>query len=229
MTVVATGVTVTNPIAMTCAAVGAIVYGWAALTDAERNALLDRLTEGLELGRELVRSIIDYAIRTTKALLNSKQLQEFKAFIASQAARFGKTLYDVTGQVADFVVGTAVKVGEVTEYAMDSATGAIRSAVQLSEVVATKTLNLTKGTVRTLGDSAGDAASAVGSFATQTLDTSAGAVKTAASAASGAASRTAEFAKEAAKAASNVVNAGVERVSEATTQAMRQMEIPRKK
>lgn len=229
VTVAVTGVVAVNPVAMTCGAVGAVVYGWAALTDAERNALLDKLTAGLELGRELIRSIIDYVLRTTKALLTSKQLQEFKAFIASQAARFGKTLYDVTGQIADFVVGTVAKVGDATVQALDSTTGAVRTAARLSGQIASKTAGLTKDTARALGDSAEGTAVVVGEFANQALDTGAGAVRTAMAAASGAALKTAGSAKGAAKAVGNAANAGAGRVSEATTHAIRQLDIQRKK
>lgn len=72
--VVGSAVAVANPIAMTCAAIGAVYYGWAALTEEERSAIVDRLAEGLELGTELIRSLISFAIRTTSDLLSSKQL-----------------------------------------------------------------------------------------------------------------------------------------------------------
>ena len=39
-----------NPMAMTCAAVGAIYFGWKALADDDRNGMIEKLQAGLELG-----------------------------------------------------------------------------------------------------------------------------------------------------------------------------------
>ena len=47
---------------MTCAAVGAILYGWNALSEQERNDILDRLSRGLEIGIELIKSIVIFVI-----------------------------------------------------------------------------------------------------------------------------------------------------------------------
>lgn len=96
VTTVATAATLTNPIAMTCAAVGAILFGWNALTDSERNSILDRLAAGLQLGVELIKAVINFVIRTSQELFDSKALKEFKAHIAEKAALFGRTLSDVT-------------------------------------------------------------------------------------------------------------------------------------
>ncbi|HRK38288.1 MAG TPA: hypothetical protein PK347_07850 [Burkholderiaceae bacterium] len=85
-----------NPIAMTCGAVGAICYGWAALTKQEREAILHRINVGLEIGIELIKSIINFVITKSKELIDSKHLAEFKIFIGEQAQKFGKKLSDVT-------------------------------------------------------------------------------------------------------------------------------------
>ena len=98
---VATAATLTNPIAMTCAAVGAIYYGWGALTDVERNEILDKLSKGLEIGVELVKSIIRFVMDKTKELLSSENLKEIRAFVSSAAATFGKTLGDITKKIVD--------------------------------------------------------------------------------------------------------------------------------
>lgn len=96
-----TAATFTNPIAMTCAAVGAIYYGWSALSDDERADALDKLSKGLEIGIELIKSVIRYVVEGLSALMSSKHLAEFKEFISDGAKRFGKTLYDVTHDVTD--------------------------------------------------------------------------------------------------------------------------------
>jgi hypothetical protein len=102
-----TTVTLTNPVAMTCAAVGAIYYGWGALSDVERNEILDKLSKGLAIGVELIKSIIAFVIKTTEDLLSAKNFSELKQVIGTAAAQFGKTLGDVTKKIAD-VVGDAL-------------------------------------------------------------------------------------------------------------------------
>ena len=103
LTTVVTAATLTNPIAMTCAAIGAIYYGWGALTEAERNEILDKLSRGLEVGNELIKSIVHFVVDKTKELLSSKNIEEMKKFIAAAAATFGKTLGDVTHKITDVV------------------------------------------------------------------------------------------------------------------------------
>jgi len=180
--VVGGAVAMTNPIAMTCAAVGAVYYGWAALTEHERSAIVDQLAEGLEMGTELIRSLISFAIRTTNELLSSKQLQEFKTFIANQAAQFGKSLYDVTHQMADFVKGTAIKAGDLTGQALTSASSAVKGAARLA------------------GQAAEDTATMVGQLTGKAVESTSSAVKTAASSVSQVAEKTASTAKGTAKA-----------------------------
>ncbi len=108
---VATAATLSNPIAMTCAAMGAILYGWNALSDQEKNEILDKLSRGLEVGVELIRSIVNFVIDTAKQVMDSKILKDLKSFIADKAALFGRSLSDVTHSTLDAIsdAGTAVK------------------------------------------------------------------------------------------------------------------------
>ena len=131
ITTVATAATLTNPIAMTCAAIGAIYYGWGALSDVERNEILDKISKGLEIGIELIKSIVRFVTDKTKELLSSKNIDEIKKFMGSAAAVFGKTLGDVTHKVAD-VIGDTINVvkkksGEAMELTGHVAADAYRS------------------------------------------------------------------------------------------------------
>lgn len=101
VTTAATAVTLTNPIAMTCAAVGAIYYGWSALTDQEKNEMLETLSHGLEIGIEMIKSVIRFVIDKTKEFWNSENLSEIKNNISIAAEIFGKTLGDVTQNISD--------------------------------------------------------------------------------------------------------------------------------
>lgn len=111
---VATAATLTNPIAMTCAAIGAIYYGWGALSDVERNEILEKLSKGLAIGIELINAIVRFVIETTKGLLDSKNFEEMKQYISNAAGVFGRTLGDVTHKLTDIFTDTLDAVGEKT-------------------------------------------------------------------------------------------------------------------
>jgi hypothetical protein len=68
----ATAATLTNPIAMTCAAVGAIYFGWNALSEDEKNSILERLKEGLSIGVETIKSIFNFVLNCFKTISDSK-------------------------------------------------------------------------------------------------------------------------------------------------------------
>jgi hypothetical protein len=99
---------------MTCAAIGAIYYGWGALSDVERNEMLAKLSKGLEIGIELINAMVRFVVETTKGLLDSKNFEEMKKYIGSAASVFGKTLSDVTHKFSDVVSDTFVVVKKKT-------------------------------------------------------------------------------------------------------------------
>lgn len=143
--------TFTNPVAMTCAAVGAIYFGWTALSDPEKNDILNRLSEGLKVGVELIKSLVGYVCNKLKEFSSSKQLAEFKDFVKTQAAEFGKTLYDITKSVGDLVKGAAEKVSAIAGQAADSTVNATKKAAD----AATQAAN-------TVSDSASEIAKTIG-------------------------------------------------------------------
>lgn len=173
---VASAAVFTNPIAMTCAAVGAIYYGWSALSEKERDTILGNLTKGLGMGAELIKSIIAFLISKTKELLSAKNIAEFKNYIKDCAGKFGKTLYDVTGKVADLVAGATEKVGEITVRAANltatavADTGtAIKLAMDKTGEAATSAAGATSSAFRLACDKTGEAASSVAESTASTL------------------------------------------------------------
>lgn len=90
-----------SPVALTCAAVGAIYYGWSALSDEERNGIIERLREGLQIGAELIKAIANFVVTTIKELLSEENIAEFKRFVGDAASAFGRTLADVTRSIKD--------------------------------------------------------------------------------------------------------------------------------
>lgn len=113
----ASAATLSNPMAMTCAAVGAIVYGWGALSEAEQAEILGKLTKGLEIGAELIKAVLNFLISRLKALIDPKNVAEFKKYIKEYASKFGKTLHEITHGFVDLVKDTA----EATSAAMGNA------------------------------------------------------------------------------------------------------------
>ncbi len=138
---IVTSATLSNPIAMTCAAVGAVFYGWNALSDRERNELLERLSQGLATGVELVKSVLRFLVEKTNELLSPNNIEEIKRFIAEGAAAFGRTLGDVTHRIADVVgdtLGTArKKAGSALGKTADVANEAYRLASNGADSVVT--------------------------------------------------------------------------------------------
>lgn len=131
---IGTAATLSNPIAMTCAAVGAIYYGWTALTDVERDEILAKVSTGLEIGAELIKSIVRFVIDKTKELLSAENLEEIKKFIGSAAGVFGRTLGDVTHKLGDMAADTfdlfKRKSSEVVGKTRDVASEAYRAATE---------------------------------------------------------------------------------------------------
>lgn len=110
----ATAAVLSNPIAMTCAAVGAIYYGWSALSSDEKDAILERLKNGLEIGIETIKAVVAFVVRLTKELLSPENIAEFKSFIKTYAAKFGKSLSDVTGKMMDILKDAAEQTVKVS-------------------------------------------------------------------------------------------------------------------
>jgi hypothetical protein len=130
-----------SPVAMTCAAVGAIIYGWNALTPLEREEALEKLSKGLEVGIELIKSIIGFVIERTKAILSSENIEELKKYIETVAAAFGKSLSDVTHKVADIVSDSYDSLKKKTGMAVDVTVDLASDAYQSSSEIAEKAAN----------------------------------------------------------------------------------------
>jgi hypothetical protein len=93
-----------NPIVMTCAAIGAIHYGWNAMNEGEREALLTNVSSAFKVGVEFIRSIARFAMDVIQALMSRDNLEELKNLVATAAAAFGRHLSDVTRALSDRVL-----------------------------------------------------------------------------------------------------------------------------
>lgn len=100
---VGSAIILSNPIAATCAAAGALIYGYSALTDYERERLLESIADGLEVGKQLIASIIDFFIGEMHKALDSNALAQLKAEVAKYAIALGGSIADVTRALIDRV------------------------------------------------------------------------------------------------------------------------------
>ncbi len=90
-----------NPIVMTCAAIGAIHYGWKALSDKERDVLLGTVGTAFNVGVEFVRSIASFALDLIQTLMSRENMEELKRMVAVAAETFGRHLSDITRLLSD--------------------------------------------------------------------------------------------------------------------------------
>lgn len=149
----ATAVTLTNPIAMTCAAVGAIYYGWGALSTEEQNAILEKLRNGLEIGIETIKAILAFVIRVTKELLSPENIAEFKAFIKTYAGKFGRSLSDVTGKMVDILKDAAEKTVKVSAELYGSTTVVLGDVATQTSIVASNAAVVTSSAAKSAMES----------------------------------------------------------------------------
>ncbi|MGQ3002506.1 MAG: hypothetical protein ACT6UH_22375 [Hydrogenophaga sp.] len=106
LTAVAAGISMAvSPVAITCAAVGAIWMGWRALTAAEKTRILDIVTSGLGLAIGVVTAIVDFVIDQAKSVFGKPQLAVLRDMVQDEAQAFGRTLSQVTGKAVDAVKG----------------------------------------------------------------------------------------------------------------------------
>lgn len=137
VTEVATAAALSNPMAMTCAAVGAIYFGWSALSDEEREGILEKLSEGVQVGKELIKSVFAYVINWFKSINDSVFIKELKEDIRDAAVIFHKNLSDVTKSAADkaeevfkSVTGTASKFGDDVLNTVKEARDKVKAKIQ---------------------------------------------------------------------------------------------------
>ncbi|WP_430407439.1 hypothetical protein [Hydrogenophaga sp.] len=94
-----------SPVAITCAAVGAIWMGWGALKPAEKARILDIVTSGLGLAIGVVTAIVDFIITQAQSVFGKPQLAVLREMVQDEAQAFGRTLAEVTGKTVDAVKG----------------------------------------------------------------------------------------------------------------------------
>lgn len=128
-----------NPIAATCAAAGAIYYGYSALSEDERTELLESVAHGLAVGTQLIRSIIEYFIAEMKKALTSDTLTELKAMVAEYAATFGSNIADITRTLVDKVQSSLGQAYDGAIHIGQSAGGALAAAATSGTALAGKT------------------------------------------------------------------------------------------
>ncbi len=103
---VASAATLMNPVASTCAAIGAIWFGWKALSKSEQDALLGKLSKGFSLAVEDIHEVIVFALNLLKSTFGSKELQALKGLLVAFAEKIGRSMYAITGKLKDLIYST---------------------------------------------------------------------------------------------------------------------------
>ena len=116
-----------NPVAGTCAAVGAVFFGWKALNDNEREEILNQVGKFLNVGWEQIKAVIEFAIKLMKDLFTADNIQEIKETVAEAAAAVGRHISDITKSVSDKVAKVAASVCNTASAAANAVSGAASS------------------------------------------------------------------------------------------------------
>ena len=109
--------TLANPIAGVCAAVGAIYFGWSALTQDEKDKIIGEVSGFLNVGAELIKGVVAFSVKSMKEILSSDNIQELKAMVRDAAEVAGRHLSDVTKSALD-------KIAEISNSITTTASGA---------------------------------------------------------------------------------------------------------
>lgn len=117
-----------NPAAFTCAAAGAVYYGYSALSDDERAELSTRIGAAFSFGAELVKGLAEFFISTMRSVFDSNLLKQLKGCLAEAAGAAGTSLYAITGSLRDkaYAVASTALVG--ASWFATSTTGVLQSA-----------------------------------------------------------------------------------------------------
>lgn len=123
-----------NPLVMTSAAVGALYFGWNALSDDEKTELLEKLKEGLNLGIELIKSIITYVIKKMEQLISCDSWEEVKQWVSSTMndleTWFSETCGDACKSASNLVKKAQVFFSELFSSGPDSADATKKSETE---------------------------------------------------------------------------------------------------
>ena len=92
---------IANPVAGVSAAVGAVFFGWKALSDREREDVIDQVSDFLKVGVEQIKAVVEFAIKLMKDLFTADNIQEIKETVAEAAATVGRHISDITKSLGD--------------------------------------------------------------------------------------------------------------------------------
>ena len=116
-----------NPEAGTCAAVGAVFFGWKALNDNEREEILNQVGKFLNVGWEQIKAVVEFAIKLMKDLFTADNIQEIKETVADAASAVGRHISDITKSVRDKARKFAASARNTASAAASAISGAAAS------------------------------------------------------------------------------------------------------
>ena len=122
---------IANPVASVSAAVGAVFFGWKALSDRELEDVIDQVGDFLKIGVEQIKAVVEFAIKLMKDLFTADNIQEIKETVAEAAATVGRHISDITkslgdkvSKVCESIASTATSISDGTKNAGRKVKGA---------------------------------------------------------------------------------------------------------
>ena len=118
-----------NPVAFTCAAVGAVYYGYNALDEDEKLIIGNRVADAFGFGVELVSSLVRFCIDQMASVFDKDMLRALKESLSQVATALGLTVYEITGALRDRLASAASTSYENASWFLGAATNTAASAV----------------------------------------------------------------------------------------------------
>lgn len=94
-----------SPVAISCAAVGAIWLGWGALKPSQKARILETVASGLGFAITGVAAVVEFVVNQAKSLVGSHQMEVLRAMVVNEAESFGRSLSKLPGKTVDSVKG----------------------------------------------------------------------------------------------------------------------------
>lgn len=141
-----------NPVAGVCAAVGAVYFGWKALSDEEREVVVDQVCEFLRVGVEQIKAVVNFALNLMTDLLTADNFREIKETVAEAASVAGRNIADITHSIKDKAFKAAQTISDTVSSVSQAASGAaenvadaVKDKAAIAAQVASSTGELARG------------------------------------------------------------------------------------
>ena len=146
--------TLANPIAGVCAAVGAVYFGWKALSDDERREVLAQVGDFLQVGAEQIKAVVKFALGLMTELMSADNFKEIKGMVAAAASAAGRHLSDITHSIKDKTFKAAKAISDTASNVYEAAGSLGTSASNVVQTGASQVAETAKSSVGVVAETA---------------------------------------------------------------------------